>query len=130
MSQENIVKLREAYESFNRGEFDAAVALAHADVEVFPPGGQAPYRGVEKFRAWMEPDAFESQVIEPLEFTVAGNKILVEQHATARGAGSGIELEVRSWTVWTFDDEGLVTRVQNFLKHEKAEALKAAGLSE
>jgi ketosteroid isomerase-like protein len=130
MSEENIDKLRRAYEAFNRGDFDAAIAFAHADVEFFPPGDQAPYRGVEEFRAWMEPDAFESQVVEPLEFTAAGNKILVDQHTKARGAGSGIELELRSWTVWTFDDEGLLTRVQNFLEHEKAEALEAAGLSE
>jgi ketosteroid isomerase-like protein len=130
MSQENVDKLRRSYESFNRGEFDAAVALAHADVEFFPPGDQAPYRGAEKFRAWMEPDAFESQVIEPLAFFVAGDKVLVEQNARARGAGSGIELELRGWTVWTFDDEGLITRVESFLEHEKAKALKAAGLPE
>src|SRR5688500_16157065 len=119
MSQENVDKLRRAHESFNRGEFDAAVALAHPDVEVFRPGGQAPYRGVEKLRAWMEPDAFESQVIEPLELTVAGNKILVDMYSKARGAGSGIELEFRAWTVWTFNDEGLITRVETFLEHEK-----------
>jgi ketosteroid isomerase-like protein len=129
MSQENVDKLRLAYESFNRGEFDAAVTLAHADVEFFPPGDQAPYRGAGEFRAWMEPDAFESQAIEPLEFTVVGNKVLVDQHTKARGAGSGIELEIRSWAVWTFDDEGLVTRVENFLEHDKATALEAAGLS-
>ena len=130
MSQEYIDKLRRAYESFNRGEFDAAMAVAHADVEFFPPGDQAPFRGAEKLRAWMEPDAFESQVFEPLELTAAGNKILVNQYTKARGAGSGIELELRTWTVWTFDDEGLVTRVENFLEHDKAKALEAAGLSE
>jgi hypothetical protein len=29
----------------------------------------------------------------------------------ARGAGSGIEMEVESLTIWTFNDEGKVTRV-------------------
>jgi len=130
MSQENVDKLRRAYEFFNRGEFDAAVAIAHSDVEFFPPGDQAPFRGAERFRAWMEPDAFESQVFEPLELTAAGNKILVHQNTKVRGAGSGIELELRSWTVWTFDDEGLITRVENFWAHDKAKALEAAGLSE
>jgi ketosteroid isomerase-like protein len=130
MSQENIDKLRRGYESFNRGEFDAAVALMHRDVEFFPQGDQAPYRGAEKLRAWMEPDAFEMQLFEPRAFTVAGNKVLVEQHTKARGAGSGIEYEAGSWVVWTFDEEGLVIRMEGFLEHEKAKALGAAGLSE
>ena len=32
--------------------------------------------------------------------------------------------------VWTFDDDGLVTRAEAFLTHQDAEALEAAGLSE
>jgi ketosteroid isomerase-like protein len=130
MSQDNVEKLRRAHESFNRGEFDAAMTIAHADVEFFPPGDQAPIRGAEKFRAWMEPDAFESQVIEPLAYTVAGNKVLLELVTKARGAGSGIELELRMWSVWTFDEDGLITRVESFLEHEKTRALEAAGLLE
>ena len=54
----------------------------------------------------MEPDAFETQVVEPREYTVAGNKVLVEQDIKVRGAGSGIELEIHSWNVWSFDEEG------------------------
>jgi hypothetical protein len=78
----------------------------------------------------MEPDAFESQVIEPREFRVAGNKILVWQHTRSRGAGSGIEMVLDMWAVWTLDDAGLVRRVQAFLPHEEANALRAAGLEE
>ena len=78
----------------------------------------------------MEPDAFEEQRIEPLDFRVEGRKVLVHQHAQARGAGSGIELDIEYWTVWTFDDDLLVTRMESFLPHEESEALEAAGLSE
>jgi ketosteroid isomerase-like protein len=126
--QENVEKLRRGYEAFNRGEFDAAIASFHPNVEVFPPGDQAPYRGADKLRAWMEPDAFETQVIEPQEFTVAGNRILVEIDVHARGAGSGIELDLRMWNVWTFDEDGLATRVETFLEHEESKAREAAGL--
>jgi ketosteroid isomerase-like protein len=126
---ENVARLRRAYEAFSRADFDAAIELGvHPDVEYVPPGGQMPIRGIERFRAWMEPDAFESQVIEPRDFRVSGNKILVFQHTKIRGAGSGIEVELESWTVWTFDDAGLVTRVEVFLPGEQAEALEAAGL--
>jgi ketosteroid isomerase-like protein len=128
--QEMINSLRRAYEAFNRGDFDTATERAHPEIEFLPPGDQAPLRGAEAFRAWMEPDAFESQKLQPREFRVQGNKVLVRQHARARGAGSGIEVELETWVLWTFDDDGLVTRVQAFLPHQDAEALQAAGVSE
>ena len=122
--------VRRTFEAFNRGDFDAAVEIAHPEIEFVPPGGQASRRGAEALRAWMEPDAFEEQRVEPLDFRVEGNKVLVHLHTRARGAGSGIELEVDLWAVWTFDDELLVTRVEAFLPHQESEALEAAGLSE
>ena len=122
--------LRRVYEAFNRGDFDAAVEIAHPEIEFVPPGGQASLRGAEALRAWMEPDAFEEQRIEPLDFRVEGNKVLVRQHTQARGAGSGIDLDMEIWTVWTFDDDLLVTRMESYLPHQESEALEAAGLSE
>ena len=122
--------LRRAHEAFNRGDFDTAVEFAHPEVEFVPVGGQASLRGVAALRAWMEPDAFEDQRVEPLDFRVEGKKVLVRQHAQARGAGSGIDLDLKMWTVYTFDDDLLVTRVEAFLPHEESEALEAAGLSE
>ncbi len=77
----------------------------------------------------MEPDAIAEQRSEPREFRVNGDKILVRQHTRSRGAGSGIELEADFWVVWTFDEDGLVTRIESFLVDQKAEALEAAGLS-
>jgi len=122
--------LRRFYEAFNRGDFDAAVAAAHPEIEAVPVGGQASLRGAEAVRAWMEPDAFEEQRVEPLDFRVEGKKVLVRQHTQARGAGSGINLDLEIWTVFTFDDDLLVTRVESYLPHQESEALEAAGLSE
>ena len=78
----------------------------------------------------MEPDAIAEQRSEPREFRVNGDKILVRQHTWSRGAGSGIELEADFWAVWTFDEDGLVTRIEVFLVDEEDEAVEAAGLSE
>jgi hypothetical protein len=78
----------------------------------------------------MEPDAIENQRIEPSEFRVKDGKALVRQHASGRGAGSGIEVETDLWVIWTLDEDGLVTRMEAFLIHEKSEGLEAAGLSE
>ena len=122
--------LRRVHDAFNRGDFDAAVVIAHPEIEFVPVGGQASLRGVAALRAWMEPDAFEEQRIEPLDFRVAGKKVLVRQRVQARGAGSGIDLDLKMWTVWTFDDDLLVTRVEAFLPHQESEALEAAELSE
>jgi ketosteroid isomerase-like protein len=122
--------LRRVHDAFNRGDFDAAVAIAHPEVEFVPVGGQASLRGAEALRAWMEPDAFEEQRIEPLDFRVEGKKVLVRLHTQARGAGSGIDLDLEMWIVWTFDHDLLVTRVEAFLPHQESEALEAAGLSE
>jgi hypothetical protein len=120
-----IERLRRVYELFNAEEFDAAVELAHPEIVFVRPAAQSELRGAEALRAWMEPDAFESQVIEPKDFEAAGNRILVRQHSTARGAGSGIEIEIDSWTLWTFDDEGRATRMQFFLPNEEDEARRA-----
>jgi hypothetical protein len=80
---------------------------------------------VQALLAWLEPDAFESQVVEPTEFRVAGRRVMVHVQGTMRGAGSGIEMPVDAWTVWTFGEDGRVTRVENFLAHEEAGALEA-----
>jgi hypothetical protein len=127
--QEIIDRLRGAIEAFNRADFDTAMEIAHPEVQYVPVGGQASLRGAAALRAWMEPDAFEEQRIDPREFRINGNKVLVNQHTWGRGAGSGIEMEVDMWAVWTLNGDGLVTRLEVFLPHEEAEALKAAELS-
>jgi ketosteroid isomerase-like protein len=130
MSQENLEKLRRAYEAFNRGDFDTVIEIAHPEIEFVRVGGQAPILGADAFRAWMEPDAIEELRIEPLEFRTNGTRVLVRQLNRARGAGSGIELEDEAWTVWTLDENGLATRVEGFAGHQRNEAFAAAGLDE
>jgi ketosteroid isomerase-like protein len=128
--EEMIAALRRLHDASNRGDYEAVVQLAHPDVELVRAGGQSSVKGVAALREWLEPDAFEEQRLEPLDFKVNGDKVLVREHSTARGAGSGIELDVEGWIVWTLDDHGLVTRAQIFLPNEEAEALESAGLSE
>jgi ketosteroid isomerase-like protein len=129
MSRENVETIRRTYEAFSRGDFETASKGSHPEVVLVPPGGQTPLKGAE-VRAWMEPDAIAEQRSEPREFRVNGDRILVRQHTWSRGAGSGIELEADFWTVWTFDGDGQVTRIEVFLVDQEKEALEAAGLSE
>jgi ketosteroid isomerase-like protein len=130
LNAEIVEKVLASFAAFNRGDFDETVAVMHPDVEYIPVGGQAPIRGVERLREWMEPSAWDRQVIEPLDITVTGRKILVHSRTSARGAGSGIEMEVEAWTVMTLDADLLVIRIETFLPHEEAKARQAAAVAD
>jgi ketosteroid isomerase-like protein len=131
MSEEKMIAvLRRLHEAFNRRDFETVVQLVHPDFELVRAGGQSSIKGVAALREWMEPDVFEEQRFEPLDFSVKGDKVLVRVHVTGRGAGSGIEFDVVTYAVYTLDDHGLVKEAQVFLPHEEAEALEAAGLRE
>jgi ketosteroid isomerase-like protein len=128
--EEKIAALRRLNDAFNRGDVEAAVQLVRPDVEFVRAGGMAPLKGVAAMREWMEPDAFEEQRVEALDFRVKGDKVFERVRVTGRGAGSGIEIDVVTFIVVTLDDRGLVKAVQGFLPHEEADALEAAGLRE
>lgn len=128
--EETVARLRRFYESFNRNDFDAATEIAHPEIEFLRPLGQPPLIGADALRAWMQPDAFDEQELEALDFRINGTKVLVRSHARGRGAESGIEVDVDFWAVWHLDENGLATRLAFYLEDQEAEALKAAGLSE
>ncbi len=117
--------LKRNNEAINRGDFDTAIEMADPEIVFVRVGGLPDLHGVDAVRAWMEPDAFESQSYELLDHRVHGNRVLTRTRTLARGAGSGIEMEIDTLTVWTFSDEGKVTRVQAFTLQD-AEAAERA----
>jgi hypothetical protein len=123
-----IARVRAVLDAYSRRDFDAVIAANDPEIEVIRAGGLQPVRGNDAIREWMAPDAFESQIVEPLEFRVSGDKVLVRQRNKIHGAGSGLEADFVSWSVWTLGDAGLVVRLELF--QEEAEALKAAGMAE
>jgi ketosteroid isomerase-like protein len=123
--EELIERLRRNNEALNRGEFDVAIELADPEIVFVRPGGLPELRGTDAVREWMEPDAFESQTIELLSHEVEGNRVLTRQRTKARGAGSGIEMEIEALTVWTFNEDGKVTRVESFTPAEEEAARRA-----
>jgi len=131
MSQANVETVRRWLEAISGGseDFDRALALVHRDIVFVPPGDQAPYRGAESLRRWMEPDAFEKQVVKAFDPVVVANRVILgKQLVMARGTASGIEMDVVTWSVWTFDEDGLITRIELYLGHEEDRAREAAGL--
>ena len=129
MSLENVESVSRWLGAISRGgskDFDRALALVHPDVVLVPPGDQAPYRGAESLRRWMERDTFqELMVIAFAPVVVTDRTILGGQLVTA----SGIELEVIVWSVWTFDEDGLITRIALYPDHEQDKAFEATRLA-
>jgi hypothetical protein len=123
-----IARVREVMDAYSRQDFDTVVALNHPDVVIVRAGGLPRIHGVKALREWMEPDAFDSQAIEPLDFRVHGNRVIARQRNRIVGAGSRIETDFYSWSVWTLDDAGLVVHLELFQEHEEDRAMDAAGL--
>ena len=126
LTEEQMIEaVRRTNDALNRAAFDAAIELAAPDIVYVRPGRLPQLRGPEAIRAWMEPDAFESQKNELLEWEVAGHRVLTRQITRARGAGSGIEVEIESLVVWDFNEDGELARVATYMLDEQDEARRA-----
>jgi limonene-1,2-epoxide hydrolase len=125
--EQKIERINQLFATLNAREYDAAIELAHPDIVFIRAGGGGELRGIEALRRWMEPDAFESQLTEILSVEADGDRVLAQVRSRARGAGSGIEIDIIAWTVYSFDDDGRFTRVEIFLEHEEDEARTALG---
>ena len=92
MSQENVDMVRRAFEAFNRGNRDAAVADVAPDFEYVAsgaiPGATGNYRGPEGFKRFTEwlLDQFDDVRVDLTEVIEAGDQVVVR--TTSRGAVS------------------------------------------
>ena len=132
MSQADIEMLRGAYAAFNRGDWDAAALLAHADFELQTADravNRGIYRGPDTARRFFEDlfEPFEEIVVEPEEFFERDDQIVVFLLARFRPTGSSAVVENRIGHLWTMR-EGKLARLAIYPRRE--EALEAAGLSE
>jgi ketosteroid isomerase-like protein len=133
MSQDNVERLREAFDAFNRRDFDGAIANAAKDItwEPFLSETETPLlRGREDVRAaWKAQVEMMDVRVEPEELIPVGDHNVVACiRLIAQGHGSGMSLDAPVIWVFTSDEEGLTRRVQRYGSRE--EALEAAGLSE
>src|SRR3954447_19227820 len=124
LTEADVDLLKRGYELYNAQDFDGLEAMVSPDIVFERDGGAPPIRGYAAFRAFNEPDAFEWQRIEPLEFVVAGDKVFVPIRIRAKGAISGVELDMEAWQVWTFAD-GLPVRLAHTFDEERGRELFA-----
>jgi ketosteroid isomerase-like protein len=135
MSQENVEVVLQGIEALNRRDVDAFVALVSPDVEwedsVFWSEHARIYTGEAELREWFNQvilEPWESVHFEVEEITeAADDRVFFGGLLTTRGKGSGVETQVRGWSV-VWITNGKTTRRQVFL--DRADALEAAGLEE
>jgi ketosteroid isomerase-like protein len=138
MSKEMLATLRRGYEAFNRGDtsviLEFAREVATPDVEwgatgAFP-GVEDTYRGPEAMQEWMDVirSAWEQFEVALDEILHDGDDVIViTELLRGRGRGSGVEVEMRVFSAYWFE-EGKLRRRAAFT--ERKAALEAAGLRE
>ena len=106
MSQENVDRLRVAYERF--GTDGLTMDLLMDDVEFRQPdeigGGEGLYHGRDGVVRGVQQllDVFDELRAEPEEFFVAGDYVVVFVRLRGRGKGSGVTLDEPQAHVWRF----------------------------
>ena len=130
MSEENVELLRQTEEALLRRDRDAWFAIHDEDFEIvpvrdWPEGGVRGREAAWNFHMRIL-DSFEWEAIEVEHVDAGADKVLAHLRS-ARGVGSGAEVELDQWFVTTVR-EGKILRLQWFT--DRAEALEAAGLSE
>jgi ketosteroid isomerase-like protein len=127
MREEDVEAVRGSYEALNRGDIDATVEVLAPDAEwhesaAFPGAGT--FRGREAVRGFLEEflESWEELHQQVEEVVVEGDRAALMIHLTARGRGSGAEVDARYAHVWTVRD-GSGVRVDAY--YDRAAALRS-----
>jgi ketosteroid isomerase-like protein len=135
MSEESVEIIRRVYERWSAGDFRAAVDLfdPHAVLVVRPalgpdsPDGET-YLGTEAIAEYTRDTPLRTWTdltMEAEEIVAAGDSVVVSVRGVGRASGASTEMHF--FMLWTFRGPKVI-RFESF--RERAEALKAAGLSE
>jgi ketosteroid isomerase-like protein len=134
MSEENVEIVRRAYIALTRGDEETLREMV------------GPEFVVDFSRRLVEPAVLRGRdealaalgqirepwddwpVWEPQELIDADDRVVAFIRTTARGKGSGVEVEAHVWNLWTFRDGKLAELT--YFGDDRAAALEAAGLSE
>jgi ketosteroid isomerase-like protein len=133
MSQENVEVVRRAYEFWAKRDYSFIREIAHPEGTIDLSRNQlnpGVYRGYDGFLRWVTEveEIWDKFVIVPEEFVDSGEHVFVGIQMSGKGKGSGIDVGMRVFNVWTFRN-GKVWRITGGYR-DRAEALEAAGLSE
>lgn len=122
MSNENVEIVRRVYEGWSRGDFSQA-DLFDPEIEFemvdWPHSGRS--RGLAAMReTWLTTlSAWEDFRATPEELIDNGHNVLVLNHISGRGRGSGADVSAITATVWTVEN-GRVVRLALYWDTERA----------
>lgn len=132
MSEANIEIVRQIYDAFERGDFQAALSRIDPecvwDLTDHSWPGDDQYFGHEGIVQALTEfiGSFDDYKVEAERFIDAGDKVVVISHETARHKGSQAGIDRRQASIYTIRD-GKATRIQHYLDIPKG--LEAAGAS-
>ncbi len=119
MASDRVRIASDAYEAWNRGDFDAMVENASPAIEwitsgVFPDFDPV-YRGHDGIRRFWDnmQSAWEVIEVRPTRFTEYGDRLLVELHFNGKGRESGVEVELNWAQVITYRGD-LILRIAGY----------------
>ena len=124
MSQENVEIVRRFFSvGVNEALTDADPDIVWNPIEELPTRGHEAVRtSLAQWKAeWHDYELLQEGVLD------VGDRVVVTVRLSARGRGSGIEIDARFYDVFTLRG-GKIVRMDQFA--ERAEALEAVGLSE
>jgi ketosteroid isomerase-like protein len=132
MSQENVERVSQAMDAFNRRDLDAFLALADPSVEFTPyvVGLEGTYHGHDGVRQWWRDlfAVFPDWGGEPVEVRDLGDRTLTALRIGGHGDESGTPVTQLFWQLAEWSNDGKIVRVTHY--GTKPEALEAVGLSE
>jgi len=129
VSQQNLDALKELYAAWAIGDWsDTSIFDPHV-VGVFPDPTPRPHYGLEALGDYMRRflESWDDIRMEATNYREVGDSFVVRVRRTARGSGSGVQLDDESIHVWTFRGKTVI-RMELF--EQESAAFKAAGLSE
>jgi ketosteroid isomerase-like protein len=131
MSQENVDRLVETIEAYNRHDVEGVLRLMDPEIEFDHRLAelQGEFVGAEAVRGWLADldEYFESAHIDCSDIRDLGDRVLALGTVRAIGRESGVETELPYTVVASFRN-GLVIRFIDYGDRDKA--LEAVGLSE
>ena len=135
MGDANVAAIERVFDGFARRDNDVALQLYDPNI-VWDSSAvtglqdlQGIYHGIDGVRAWWRTWLAAWETIEfdrrATQHTAHGNQVVSTWVQRNRGKGSGLELDMETGIVWTFQN-GRVVRAAVFASH--AETRQAAGL--
>jgi ketosteroid isomerase-like protein len=132
VSCENVELVRRMYAAYARGEFELGLSCLDPEIEFSEPAGQpgagiyCGHQGVvQAFANWT--GAWDDFRVEVEELSDFGEHVLARTSHHGRGKGSGVEVELRVFQLWTIRHDNVV---RTRMYYDEAEALEAVGLRE